>query len=91
MEAESKGTIVCQPTDENHPYGHRKYEFVTSLFIGFMLLLIAAIVLYESVTKFLYPVAPAITTVSLLALIATLAVNQDLTTPVLLVIIFSVE
>ena len=56
-----------------------------------MLLLIAAIVLYESVTKFLYPVAPAITTVSLLALIATLAVNQDLTTPVLLVIIFSVE
>jgi cation diffusion facilitator family transporter len=67
--------FAAQPTDENHPYGHRKYEFVTGLFIGFMLLLIAAIVLYESVTKFLSPVAPAITTVSLVALIATLAVN----------------
>ena len=67
--------FASQPIDEKHPYGHRKYEFLTGLFIGFMLLIIAALVLYEAVNKFLQPVAPDITVVSLVALIATLIIN----------------
>lgn len=67
--------VASQPLDENHPYGHRKYEFLTGLFIGFMLLVIALIVLNEAISKFTDPVIPNVTLESLLALIATLAIN----------------
>ena len=67
--------VASQPIDEKHPYGHRKYEFLTGLFIGFMLLVIAALVLYEAIDKFAHPVPPDITAVSLIALIATLIIN----------------
>ena len=67
--------FAAQPVDENHPYGHRKYEFLTGLFIGFMLLLIAGFVLYDASLKFIQPVVPEITFASLVALIATLGVN----------------
>ena len=67
--------VASQPIDEKHPYGHRKYEFLTGLFIGFMLLVIAALVLFEAFTKFSNPVIPDITVVSLIALIATLLIN----------------
>lgn len=67
--------LAAQPIDENHPYGHRKYEFLTGLFIGFILLLIASFVLYEAGQRFLHPVTPDISNVSLIALLATLVVN----------------
>lgn len=67
--------FASQPVDENHPYGHRKYEFVTGLFIGFMLILIAIFVIGEAVGKFTHPVTPDITMESLIALVLTLAVN----------------
>lgn len=67
--------LAAKPMDENHPYGHRKYEFLTGLFIGFMLLVIASLVLYEAITKFVHPVTPDISAVSLAALIATLIIN----------------
>jgi len=67
--------FAAQPIDEKHPYGHRKYEVLTGLFIGFLLLVIAAFVLYESISKFAHPVDPNITVISLVALIATLGIN----------------
>ncbi len=67
--------FAAQPIDDNHPYGHRKYEFLTGLFIGFMLLLIAGIVLYEAAAKFTDPTVPEVSFISLIALVATLIVN----------------
>lgn len=67
--------FAAQPLDGKHPYGHRKYEYLTGLFIGFMLLLIGGFVVYEAFEKFLNPVVPNITTESLVALIGTLLVN----------------
>lgn len=67
--------FAAQPVDEKHPYGHRKYEVLTGLFIGFMLLVIAALVLYEAISKFANPVTPDITLASLVALVATLFIN----------------
>ena len=67
--------LASQPVDENHPYGHRKYEFVTGLFIGFMLLLIAIFVVQEAIGKFVHPVMPAVTLESLIALVFTLMIN----------------
>lgn len=67
--------FAAQPIDEKHPYGHRKYEFITGLFIGFMLLIIALLVVYEAVSKFAVPVVPNVTDASLVALVVTLAIN----------------
>lgn len=67
--------FAAQPVDAKHPYGHRKYEFITGLFIGFLLLVIAALVIYESMTKFIQPIPPSVTVVSLISLIVTLIVN----------------
>lgn len=67
--------LAAQPVDENHPYGHQKYEFLTGLFIGFMLLLIAGFVLFEAAHRFISPIVPEITYVSLIALVATLVIN----------------
>ena len=67
--------FASQPIDEKHPYGHRKYEFLTGLFIGFMLLMIAVLVFHEAMDKFAHPVVPAVTVSSLIALVATLLLN----------------
>jgi cation diffusion facilitator family transporter len=67
--------LAAQPIDENHPYGHRKYEFLTGLFIGFMLLLIAGLVLFEAAHRFIKPVVPEVSYASLIALVITLIVN----------------
>lgn len=67
--------FASQPIDEKHPYGHRKYEFLTGLFIGFMLLIIAVLVLHEAMDKFVNPVVLGVTVSSLIALVATLFIN----------------
>ena len=67
--------FAAQPIDAKHPYGHRKYEFITGLFIGFLLLIIAALVIYESISKFIQPVPPEVTIISLVSLLATMVVN----------------
>ncbi len=67
--------LASQPIDENHPYGHRKYEFLTGLVIGLMLLLIAGFVLFEAAHRLINPIIPEITYASLIALVATLVVN----------------
>ena len=67
--------FAAQPLDGKHPYGHRKYEHLTGLFIGFMLLLIGGFVIHEAFDKFMNPAVPDITTESLVALIGTLFVN----------------
>ncbi|MGN1033937.1 MAG: cation diffusion facilitator family transporter, partial [Intestinibacter sp.] len=33
--------IASKPCDKEHPYGHKKFEVISSLFIGVMLLFIA--------------------------------------------------
>jgi len=67
--------IAYKPNDKEHPYGHKKYEVITSMFIGCMLLVIAGKIIITSISKFTNMVEPSITTESLVVLVVTLIVN----------------
>ncbi len=68
-------SLAAQPVDEKHPYGHRKYEGITGLFIGGMLLAIVANIVREAIPKLMAPVVPQVSAESLVALVVTVVVN----------------
>ncbi|HBF4559748.1 cation diffusion facilitator family transporter [Clostridioides difficile] len=67
--------FASKPKDKNHPYGHKKFEIITSLFISGMLFIIAIKIILSAVLRIANPVVPAITIESLIALIITLFIN----------------
>ncbi|HBG0386077.1 TPA: cation transporter [Clostridioides difficile] len=67
--------FASKPKDKNHPYGHKKFEIITSLFISDMLFVIAIKIILSAVLRIANPVVPAITIESLIALIITLFIN----------------
>ena len=68
-------SIASKPKDKEHPYGHKKYEVIASMFIGGMLLVLAGKIILTSISRFTNIVEPSITTESLLVLVATLIIN----------------
>ena len=68
-------SIASKPKDKEHPYGHRKFEVMASLFIGAMLVFVAGKIVFDAIERFSSPVTPNITTTSLVVLIITLCIN----------------
>ena len=68
-------SLASQPVDLEHPYGHQKYEFLTSLFIGGMLLVIAARITFEALDRIMNPVTPNFGPEAIAALVITLLIN----------------
>ncbi len=67
--------LAAKPGDQDHPYGHKKYETMAGLIIGGMLFFLSINILFSAIERFRNPLLPNITIVSLIALIATLIVN----------------
>ncbi len=67
--------LACQPTDKDHPYGHKKYETFFSLGIAFLLFLVCVGLVHESLGRFRNPVIPAINTQSFIIMLITMGVN----------------
>lgn len=67
--------LAAKPTDSNHPYGHRKFELLTSMLIGGMLLVIAAKIGIGAIERIISPSIPCFGAEALLLLAATLIVN----------------
>lgn len=67
--------IAAMPVDEDHPYGHRKYETLTALFIVVMLCLLGFRILTEAMARFSAPAAPEVSFLSLLLMFVTLVIN----------------
>ncbi len=67
--------LASKPVDEDHPYGHGKFEMMAALFIAVMLFLMGAKVVIDGIGRLINPVEPEITVQSLLILIFTLCVN----------------
>ncbi|MCC0699858.1 cation transporter [Clostridioides sp. ZZV15-6383] len=67
--------FASKPKDKNHPYGHKKFEIITSLFISGMLFVIAINIILSAVLRITSPIAPSITIESLIVLIITLFIN----------------
>ena len=67
--------VAAKPVDEDHPYGHKKYETLAALFIVAMLAFLGFKIISEAITKFMNPVTPEISTASFIVMIVTLCIN----------------
>jgi cation diffusion facilitator family transporter len=67
--------FASKPVDEDHPYGHKKFETLAGLFIAGMLLFIGGKIVFSAVARFMNPIAPYVTLESLITLLVTLGVN----------------
>jgi len=73
-------SIAAKPVDEDHPYGHKKFETLSGLFIAGMLLFIALKVIFDAFGRFANPATPDVNIESIVALIVTLIVNIAVST-----------
>jgi cation diffusion facilitator family transporter len=64
-----------QPRDEDHPYGHKKFETLFALGIAAMLLLVAFNLARGGINRIAHPVIPTIDLASFVVMIVTLVVN----------------
>ena len=67
--------IAAKPIDDDHPYGHRKFETLTGLFIVAMLVFLGLKIITGAVTKLINPVRPEVSIESLIVMIITLCIN----------------
>lgn len=73
-------SLAARPADEDHPYGHAKFETYASLVIGVLLLLAAFEVGSSAVSKLVSGAYTAeVTPISFVVMIGTLAVNLGVT------------
>ena len=66
---------AAKPADANHPYGHAKVEYFSAVLEGALILLAAAMILYEAWGAFLSPRAPEASTLGLAIAVAATAGN----------------
>ena len=72
--------MASRPVDDDHPYGHSKFETMAGLVIAGMLLVLGFNIIIGAMDRFTNPVTPEVTLPSLIALVATLGVNIAVTT-----------
>lgn len=72
--------LASRPPDEDHPYGHRRYETLAALMIGALLLLTAWEIVSGAVERLGSGEAPNITMESFAVLIGTLVINLFVST-----------
>ena len=67
--------FASKPIDEDHPYGHYKFETLAALFIAVVLFFLAGKVVVSSIKSFINPPVLNVTTEGLIALLLTLLFN----------------
>ncbi len=67
--------LGAKPVDEDHPYGHKKFETLAALLIAVMLGFLGCKILFGAALRLANPVLPEVSAESLLALSATLGMN----------------
>ncbi|WP_374940963.1 cation diffusion facilitator family transporter [Clostridium mucosae] len=67
--------MASKPKDTDHPYGHKKFETIASMFIGTMLLFISFNVIKSSISKLFNPSTLEVSLESLIIMLITLFIN----------------
>ena len=67
--------LASKPKDTSHPYGHKKFETISSMIIGLMLLILGVNVIKTSISKLFNPSVLSITIESLIIILITLVIN----------------
>src|SRR4030067_1337956 len=70
--------VASSPIDPNHPYGHKKFETLTSAAISALLFLVCFNVIREGISRLIHPVIPEANLNAFLVMIVTLAINTGL-------------
>lgn len=72
--------FAFQPIDEKHPYGHRKFETMTTLFIGGLLIFTSISLLKGAYIRIRNPIVPTVTPISFVVMLFSIMVNICVTT-----------
>jgi cation diffusion facilitator family transporter len=67
--------IASRPIDETHPYGHKKYETLTSVGVSVLLFFVCLNVVKEGILRFFHPFVPQVNVSSFLVMGISLAIN----------------
>ena len=67
--------LSSKPADDDHPYGHYKFEAIAGLFIGFILFGITCKIIYDAVNWFVNPVEADLSVINILIIFITLIIN----------------
>ena len=67
--------IAGKPADEDHPYGHRRYETLAALAVGILLIFTAYEIITSAIERLTSGEKPELSPLSFIVLIATLGVN----------------
>jgi cation diffusion facilitator family transporter len=68
-------TLAGRPTDEDHPYGHKKYETFFSLGIAALLFVVAISLVHGVLERIRNPVVPRVDAYSFAVMIITMLIN----------------
>lgn len=71
--------IASKPTDEKHPYGHKKYETFAAIAIALMLFFVVFNLAKEAIYRLYHPVVPQVNVDSFLVMIFTIILNLAVT------------
>lgn len=71
--------IGARPPDMGHPYGHRKYETVASIFIALLLIFVGIEIFRDALNRFLIQSTPQVTAISFLVILVTMCINYLVT------------
>lgn len=66
---------ATRPTDKEHPYGHKKYETLTTLTLTMLFAVICFNIIRNAISRFLHPVIPQVNAISFIVMFVTIAVN----------------
>ena len=47
--------IASKPADEDHPFGHARYEYISGLVVAFLVMIAGVELLKESIEKIIHP------------------------------------
>lgn len=67
--------LASKPVDKDHPYGHKKFETLSGMFIAIMLALVGGKIIVDAVSRLFNPIVTHITVESIMALLMTLGIN----------------
>jgi len=67
--------MASKPKDEDHPYGHKKFETIATLGIAVILFLASFNILRDAFLRILNPVVPDVTTLSFVVMFVTMFIN----------------
>ena len=71
---------ASKPPDAEHPYGHRKFETMASVFIAVLLMFAGFNIVNSALHRFGTEIMPEVTTFSFLVMVGTMTINYMVTT-----------